>query len=579
MTLFCSVQPHDPIKKQSWRTAMALEQKKIWEIVRSAKNQDFDMPEFQRPFVWEPEKVMSLLESLYLDYPVGTFLIWDSSTYVESKTVRGQNPGNWIVDGQQRTTALALAFGDKPYWWPDNADWNDKLQKYDVAVKIGAGEEERLEFGLYTKEKRADPSCVSVRKILSRQRIEDLSELTERLCKEIFPETSNILSIFSKINAKIASVWAIRDRQIPIITINHEAEDVAEIFARLNGQGTQLKEADIILAIAAVNNAGWVREKYLPFQEELIERGWDFEAGIFIRTMTGIGEGRARLKEVQKSFWSPPNFMGVWQRVHGTISAVCLRLAQYGIAGTDLISSKNSLIPLFVAHSRWETDPAYKFSQLFRWFLMANKDGRYAGASTTYLDEDIQALFKATNFPKALEAMYKPLTAATITPENLTARFDRATARQFFRLMLYLVLRSKHAVDWVEKTQIGFDKTGASIASDFKPNWHHIFPKSVLRNYNIEDDPINWFSNITVLNEKTNVKKLQAKAPAKYITDFNISADMLEQHSIPKSFIPPYDKFDGEITKAWSLDRFDEFVLERADVLAQEMNSYLDELG
>ena len=481
---------------------MALEQRKIWEIVRSAKNQDFDMPEFQRPFVWEPEKVMLLVESLYLDYPVGTFLIWDSSTYVESKTVRGQNPGNWIVDGQQRTSALAIAFGDKPYWWPDNADWNDRLQKYDVGVKIGAGEEERLEFGLLTKEKRNDPSWVSVRTILSRQRIEDLSDLTQKLCKDIFPETADVLSVFSKINAKIASIWAIRDRQIPIITINHEAEDVTEIFARLNGQGTQLKEADIILAIAAVNNAGWVREKYLPFQEDLIERGWDFEAGIFIRTMTGIGEGRARLKEVAKSFWAPPNFMRVWLKVHETISAVCLRLAQYGIAGTDLISSKNSLIPLFVAHNRWQSDADYKFSRLFRWFLMANKDGRYAGASTTYLDEDIQALFKASNFPKALEAMYKPLTAATVTSENLTARFDRATARQFLRLMLYLVLRSKHAVDWVEKTQIGFDKTGSSIASDFKPNWHHIFPKSVLRNYNVEDDAINWFSNITVLNEK-----------------------------------------------------------------------------
>jgi hypothetical protein len=175
--------------------------------------------------------------------------------------------------------------------------------------------------------------------------------------------------------------------------------------------------------------------------------------------------------------------------------------------------------------------------------------------------------------------MYKPLTAATITAENLTARFDRATARQFFRLMLYLVLRSKHAIDWVEKTQIGFDKTGASIASDFKPNWHHIFPKSILRNHNIEDDAINWFSNITVLNEKTNVKKLQAKAPAKYITEFNISDEMLRQHSIPESFIAPYTKFDGEITKAWSLDRFDEFVLERADMLSQEMNSYLSGLG
>ena len=526
------------------------------------------MPEFQRPFVWEPEKVMSLLESLYLDYPVGTFLIWDSSTYVESKSVRGQNPGNWIVDGQQRTSALALAFGDKPYWWPDNADWNDRLHKYDVGVKIGTGEQERLEFGLFTKDKRTDPSWVSVRTILSRHRIEDLSDLTQKICKDIFPETADIISIFSKVNAKIASIWAIRDRQIPIITINHEAEDVAEIFARLNGQGTQLKEADIILAIAAVNNAGWVREKYLPFQEDLMERGWDFEAGIFIRTMTGIGEGRARLKEVQKSFWSPPNFIGVWQKVHDTVSAVCLRLAQYGIAGTDLISSKNSLIPLFVAHNRWQNDPDYKFSQLFRWFLMANKDGRYAGASTTYLDEDIQALFKAPNFSRALEAMYKPLTAAAITSENLTARFDRATARQFLRLMLYLVLRSKHAVDWVEKTQIGFDKTGSSVASDFKPNWHHIFPKSVLRNHNVEDDAINWFSNITVLNEKTNVKKLQAKTPAKYIADYNISPEVLRQHTIPGSFIAPYEKSGGDIAKAWAIERFDEFVLERADMLA-----------
>jgi hypothetical protein len=218
------------------------------------------------------------------------------------------------------------------------------------------------------------------------------------------------------------------------------------------------------------------------------------------------------------------------------------------------------------------------FRNYFAGFLMANKDGRYAGASTTYLDEDIQALFKAPNFSKALEAMYKPLTAAAITQDNLTARFDRATARQFLRLMLYLALRSKHAVDWVEKTQIGFDKTGASIASDFKPNWHHIFPKSLLRSHQVEDDAINWFSNITVLNEKTNVKKLQAKHPAKYIVEYDISPEMLKQHSIPASFIAPYGESGGDINKALAIDRFDEFVLERAEMLAQEMNTYLAEL-
>jgi hypothetical protein len=149
---------------------------------------------------------------------------------VESKTIKNPNPGNWIVDGQQRTTALALAFGDKPYWWPDAADWNDRLQKYDVAVRIGDGFEERLEFGLYTKERKLDHSWISARTILSRHKIEDLSELAAQLCSKLSPETgmqtsTNMLSTFGRISAKLRSVWALRDRQIPIITISHEAED------------------------------------------------------------------------------------------------------------------------------------------------------------------------------------------------------------------------------------------------------------------------------------------------------------------------------------------------------------------
>jgi hypothetical protein len=110
----------------------------------------------------------------------------------------------------------------------------------------------------------------------------------------------------------------------------------------------------------------------------------------------------------------------------------------------------------------------------------------------------------------------------------------------------------------------------------FKPNWHHIFPKSI---HQVEDDAINWFSNITVLNEKTNVKKLQAKPPAKYIVEFNINPEMLRQHTIPGSFIAPYYEFDGDINKAWAVNRFDEFVLERAEMLAKDMNDYLSNLG
>ena len=34
------------------------------------------MPEFQRNFVWTPTGVKDLVESLYLDYPIGALLLW-----------------------------------------------------------------------------------------------------------------------------------------------------------------------------------------------------------------------------------------------------------------------------------------------------------------------------------------------------------------------------------------------------------------------------------------------------------------------------------------------------------------------
>jgi uncharacterized protein with ParB-like and HNH nuclease domain len=49
---------------------MTLRQVTIAEIVRQAVNGDVNIPEFQRDFVWDPEKVKRLAESLYRNYPI-----------------------------------------------------------------------------------------------------------------------------------------------------------------------------------------------------------------------------------------------------------------------------------------------------------------------------------------------------------------------------------------------------------------------------------------------------------------------------------------------------------------------------
>jgi hypothetical protein len=248
---------------------MALEQLKVREIVKQAVSKNMDVPEFQREFIWDPDQVKKLAESLYRDYPVGSFLLWDSSKYHEPKGPQGTQASLWIVDGQQRTTALCLLLGQKPYWWNDAQTWNKALERYDVMVNIFPDEDDdRLEFALPNPVRRRDPRWISIRRVLSMEKIEDLSSLALEIARNVSNDPSRMMEVFTKVHARLQRLWQIRERDIPIIKISHEVEDVAEIFARLNQEGTRVKEADVILALAAVRNPGWVREEYLPFRTE-----------------------------------------------------------------------------------------------------------------------------------------------------------------------------------------------------------------------------------------------------------------------------------------------------------------------
>src|SRR5216117_404068 len=109
---------------------MAYEQTKLLELVERAVNHRWSVPEFQRGFVWKATQVRDLAESLWLDYPIGSVLVWDSSSrqggVEERNVIDAQAPTKWLVDGQQRTTALCILSGRRPYWWLDGEEWNDR---------------------------------------------------------------------------------------------------------------------------------------------------------------------------------------------------------------------------------------------------------------------------------------------------------------------------------------------------------------------------------------------------------------------------------------------------------------------
>ena len=556
---------------------MALGQRSVCQIVKQAVSKEVDIPEFQRDFVWDAEQVKKLAESLYRDYPVGSFLLWKSSEYQEAKTAQGTQAPLWIVDGQQRTTALCLLLGQKPYWWNDAEEWNKALERYDVMVNLLPDEgDDCLEFGLPNPIRRDDPRWIGIRRVLGMDNVEGLTELAEEIERDISGDPTQ-RKLFSKVHARLQRLWQIRERVIPIIEISHEVEDVAEIFARLNQEGTRVKEADVILALAAVRNPGWVRNEYLPFRNELESKGWELDAGIFVRTMTGIGKGRARLKEVPKDFWKPENLSTVWEAAEETITEVLKRLAEYGIMSADLLPSTNSLIPLFVLHHHWGDKQGYHFGKALRWFLLANRDGRYSGSAITSLNEDVRTIMDAADFGQAIENLWNRLRVPSeIAEDEFRNRYDRAGYR-FLRLMLYLLIFHREARDWVDDTRIGYDKTCAPITIGFEPQWHHIYPRKVLRKANIPDDEIHCLANITVLNEHTNVNKLSDKPPARYILEFRISEQRLREHLIPDPFASAAND-KARLEKQWDVEGYTDFLNKRAELLAKEANAFLQKL-
>lgn len=550
---------------------MALEQRKVKEIVKDAVSKAIDVPEFQREFVWDAEQVKRLAESLYRDYPIGSFLLWNSSEYQEAKTAQGTSPSLWIVDGQQRITALCLLLGTKPYWWPDALDWNRALEKYDIMVNIWPETPDgRLDFALSNPIRRKDPHWISLRQVLCTEDISKLTMIATDIARRLTND-KDYPEIFGQLHARLNQLWQIRERDIPIVKISHEIEDVAEIFKRLNQEGTRVKEADVILALAAVMNPGWVREEYLPFRNDLEEHGWDLDAGIFVRTLAGIGKGRCRLIEVPKNFWKPEILLPVWKRTKEIITDVLKRLTEFGIVSPDLLPSTNSLIPLFVLHHRWSSKPSYQFRQALYWFLLANRDGRYSESAITSLNEDVRTITEADNFETALANLQKRLRVSPeITPDEFLNRYDRAGQR-FLRLMLYLVLFHSEARGWIDGTRIGYDKTGAPLTAGFEPQWHHIYPRNLLRNLGFSDDEIHALANITVLNERTNVNKLSGKKPWDYLTQFNISTAILEAHAVPVHLVR---EPQGDSVK----EQYKAFLHERALQLAIAANTLLQRL-
>ncbi len=87
-------------------------------LVRRLREGRYVIPDFQREFEWKPWDIRELMRSIFLDYYIGSLLLWkakpESLDALACEPIYGfegeGEPTHIILDGQQRLTAMYYAF-------------------------------------------------------------------------------------------------------------------------------------------------------------------------------------------------------------------------------------------------------------------------------------------------------------------------------------------------------------------------------------------------------------------------------------------------------------------------------------
>ncbi|TDE54806.1 DUF262 domain-containing protein [Flavobacterium sp. GT3P67] len=258
---------------------------KIREAIESIQEQEFILPSIQREFVWGPNQIELLFDSIMRDYPISTFLFWKvkaenlnkfkfyrfMSNYHERDKkhndpaeLSGTKDRMAILDGQQRLTSLYIGLKgsdarklSKYNWKSDHAFPEKRL--YLNLLKNSDDTEKEFDFRFLTdreieiyKEKHSmDFHWFKVGAILD---FNDMMDIMNYLISNGLTDTSirtTEQSVFaSKTLTKLYQVINEQESINFYLEKSEQLDKVLHIFIRINSGGTKLSYSDLLLSIA-----------------------------------------------------------------------------------------------------------------------------------------------------------------------------------------------------------------------------------------------------------------------------------------------------------------------------------------
>ena len=584
-------------------------------LIEDLKNGRYSIPNFQREFEWKPWDIRELVRSIFLDYYIGSLLIWkgkpENFKALSCENVygfSGQGRREYIVlDGQQRLTALHYVFLAPNVKLPGRS----KLARYIVRVDRYFAEDFDGAFD-YLWDSKGTQSLLSDQERQFSEHVFPLSIVSEDMWglsdwfrgyeqywRDIANSTRSGVSKEklqdAKIHAENASVFGKYTRdllnryQVSYIELDSELEldKICDIFTQVNSRGLRLDVFDLLNAMLVpqrINLKHWWRiaQPRLDFVDSEKMNVYVLQVMSILRQVycspkflyflvpgqakTVIGSTGLRKKEVLVQ--DVADFQQGWDDSVNAIEKAINLLRHPQEFGA--ISSKYlpyvSIIPVFSAlQAQVEMISSEKRlkaqKKIRRWYWASVFTNRYSGSVESTSSRDFLDIKLWFDNDKAEPNLIREVSSAMPLLE-LRKEIKRGTS-VYNGIFNLIVLGG--ARDWI----IGNVFQGDDLDD------HHIVPKSWgLRH--LGENVINTILNRTPLTGYANRVIIKDRLPNQYFPEMidkngrNKVISVLETHFISSAAL------DILLRKPFTPNDYEEFISERRLTIASKISKIVN---
>ncbi|NSO86810.1 DUF262 domain-containing protein, partial [Enterococcus faecalis] len=471
-------------------------------------NNEYVLPALQREFVWKPEQIERLFDSIMKGYPIGSFLFWNVQNENINKyefynilkeyhqrdarhntkiNISHKDSVTAILDGQQRITSIYIALkGTYSYKikgaWKNNDNAYPSRQLYlnIVSPNLDTNKDVQFDFRFLTNEEAEDFTedtlWYPVSDILQFEVGEMFTVIAryQELYRKNFPNES--VEKTSYIMNSLGTLHQMMEKDILAYyeENSQEIDKVLDIFIRMNSGGTTLTYSDLLLSLAT---AKWqnlnAREEIYSLVDELnmIGNGFNFNKDNILKAALVLTDKKNIKFRASNFDKQTTNLIETnWEKTKKAISLAVNLLSNFGFNGDTLIAN-SVIIP--VVYYLYKIDCPNNYLEADRYLNDRNKIKYFVQISL------LKRIFGGT--PDSI------LLKMRENMQDLSEGFPLSKLLKVRDTNKSLILTDED-IDYLLDTKIGkYSFTLLSVifpAIDLKNKFHqdHIFPSSKYKN-------------------------------------------------------------------------------------------------